>query len=340
MALTVVLDPGHGKGSNHSPYVSNYYEGNQMFYLGQKLKAELEKKGFNVLITREKITDNPDLAERGSLAGRNGASLFLSLHSNAPGEATAEDGTKYYPESCTGTVVYYSMTRSENKELSDELGKKVSEVMGHYFRGSKTREYPNKPGVDYYGVIRNAAQSGCSCAMLIEHGFHTHIADAEFLLKDENLQKLAEEEAKIISDYFGTAEAVPEVSYEIKTGSVVKIRNGATYWGGQNIPSWVKAAKWIVESLNAKTGRAVINKDESGKYAIMSPIDVKYLELAYTPKEEKPVENVVENKKDEKKEEKTVENTIVADGEITITLKKYGDMITVSDKEKLAEFLK
>ena len=119
------------------------------------------------------------------------------------------------------------MTRAENKDLADRLGKAVSEIMGHYFRGSKTREYPNKPGVDYYGVIRNAAQSGCTCAMLIEHGFHTHIADAEFLLKDENLQKIAEKEAEIIAEYFGVVPEKQETEGEINVGDVVKIVEGA-----------------------------------------------------------------------------------------------------------------
>lgn len=335
MALKITLDPGHGKNANHSPYVSTYYEGNQMFYLAQKLKAELEKRGFEVLITRQKITDDPSLAERGSTAGKNGCCMFLSLHSNAPGQATAEDGSKYYPENCTGTVVYYSMTRPENKDLSDKLGKAVSEAMGHYFRGSKTREYPNRPGVDYYGVIRNAAQSGCTCAMLIEHGFHTHIADAEFLLKDENLQKLAEIEAGIIAEYFGATTA-PADPGEINVGSVVKILDGATYWSGKNIPSWVKAKNWIVEALNKSTGRAVINKSEDGKSSIMSPIDVKYLALAYPPKEETPADPVVE----EPAPADPISETLAPDDEIKITIRRHGEAFQIVERDKLAEFLK
>ena len=329
MALKICLDPGHGKNANHSPYVKEYYEGNQMFYLGHKLKAELEKRGFEVLITREKLTDDPSLSDRGSKAGKNGCCMFLSLHSNAPGQATAEDGTKYYPENCTGTVTYYSMTRAENKDLADRLGKAVSEIMGHYFRGSKTREYPNKPGVDYYGVIRNAAQSGCTCAMLIEHGFHTHIADAEFLLKDENLQKIAEKEAEIIAEYFGVVPEKQETEGEINVGDVVKIVEGAKWWSGSSIPSWVRSQNWIVESANKTTGRYVINKSEDGKSAIMSPIDVKYLALAYPPKKE-----------EQKPEPDPISETLIPDAEITVTIRRYGETYQIVDREKLAEFFK
>lgn len=332
MSMRITIDPGHTKGSNHSPYVSKYYEGTQMFYLAQKLKAELEKRGFEVFVTREKVTDDPSLAERGSMAGKNGCCMFLSLHSNAPGQATAEDGSKYYPENCTGTVVYYSMTRSENLDLADRLGKKVSELMGHYYRGSKTREYPNKPGVDYYGVIRNAAQSGCSCAMLIEHGFHTHKADAEYLLIDENLQKLAEAEADIIAEYFA-AYPSKESTGEIAVGSVVKIKEGAVYWSGKNIPAWVMAKNWLVECI-ASTGRAVINKSEDGKSAIMSPIDVKYLTLAYPPTpKDTPEEG--EAPAAEPEAPKQAEET-----EVTVTIRRRGDSFEIVGREKLAELLK
>ena len=331
MALKICLDPGHGKNANHSPYVKEYYEGNQMFYLGHKLKAELEKRGFEVLITREKLTDDPSLSDRGSKAGKNGCCMFLSLHSNAPGQATAEDGTKYYPENCTGTVTYYSMTRAENKDLADRLGKAVSEIMGHYFRGSKTREYPNKPGVDYYGVIRNAAQSGCTCAMLIEHGFHTHIADAEFLLKDENLQKIAEKEAEIIAEYFGVVPGKQEAEGEINVGDVVKIVEGAKWWSGSSIPSWVRSQNWIVESANKTTGRYVVNKSEDGKSSIMSPIDVKYLALAYPPAAEQPADPPAED---------TLGAALEPDAEITVTIRRYGETYYIVDREKLAEFFK
>ncbi len=231
MALKITLDPGHGQYGNKSPNNSKYIEGTQMWHLANKLKTALEKYGFEVVTTRPKIADNPSLNERGSAAGKNGSSMFLSLHSNAPG-ANA-DGT--YSASVTGSVVYYSMTRSENKALADKLGNKVSQLMGHYYRGSKTREYPNKPGVDYYGVIRAAAQSGCKCAMLIEHGFHTNIADSNYLLVDENLQKIAEAEAAIIAEYFGQTktETAPQEKpaepattlYRVQTGAFSKKAN-------------------------------------------------------------------------------------------------------------------
>ncbi len=60
----------------------------------------------------------------------------------------------------------------------------------------------------------------------------------------------------------------------IKVGALVKI-TGSKYYGGQNIPSWVKAKNWYVRSI--KGDRVVIDKSEDGKNAICSPIKVSDL---------------------------------------------------------------
>jgi LysM repeat protein len=61
----------------------------------------------------------------------------------------------------------------------------------------------------------------------------------------------------------------------IKVGDLVKI-TGSTYYTGTTIPSWVKAKNWYVYSISGD--RAVINKSEDGKNAIMSA--VKFSDLS------------------------------------------------------------
>ena len=215
MAIKITLDPGHGRTGNPYPPQKGYYEGTQMWKLANFLKTELEKYGFEVVTTRPNLNDDPSLSARGQTAGKNGSAMFISLHSNAP--ASASD-TKP-----TGSVIYYSLTDANNKVFADKLGKKVSEVMGHYYRGSLTRA--SSSGADYYGVIRAAAQSGCKAAFIVEHGFHTNIKDSAFLIVDANLQKLAVEEAKVIAQHFGqdTKEKPPQVNpgvlYRVQTGA-------------------------------------------------------------------------------------------------------------------------
>ena len=62
----------------------------------------------------------------------------------------------------------------------------------------------------------------------------------------------------------------------IKAGDLVAI-TGSTYYGGKSIPGWVKKLRWYVYEVSGD--RAVINRDESSRYAIMSPIKVSALSV-------------------------------------------------------------
>src|SRR5690606_27315406 len=70
-------------------------------------------------------------------------------------------------------------------------------------RGAKTKQYPNKPGVDYYGVIRAAASVGCPHIFLVESGFHDNPQDEAWLKQDSNLKKLAQTQADVICNILG-----------------------------------------------------------------------------------------------------------------------------------------
>lgn len=195
----IILDPGHGEHGNPYPAMPGFYEGTQMWHLGQFLRDELIRLGFEVTLTRPNLTDDPSLAERGELAGKNGAIMFLSLHSNAPGlTRTPEEYVLVH-----GAETFYSITDpARNVPIATALTDTVVAAMGTSSRGIKTRLYPDKPDVDYYGVIRAAAQSGCRQAFLIEHGFHTNPAESAFLADLDCLRKLAKAEAAAIDRCF------------------------------------------------------------------------------------------------------------------------------------------
>ena len=55
---------------------------------------------------------------------------------------------------------------------------------------------------EYYGVLRGADDAGCPLFYIVENSFHTNPKSTEWLLKDENLKKLAQAQAKTIADYF------------------------------------------------------------------------------------------------------------------------------------------
>ena len=66
----------------------------------------------------------------------------------------------------------------------------------------------------------------------------------------------------------------PDTGTTIKAGDLVKI-TGTKYYGGQTIPTWVRNQNWYVQEVSGD--RAVINKNESGTNAIMSPVCVSDL---------------------------------------------------------------
>ena len=196
----IVLDPGHGQFGNPHTTREGFYEGTQNFILASHLKDILSGYGFDVRMTRERIEDNPSLAERGSMAGELGAVMFLSIHSNAPGgDPKSEQYTRI-----RGSETYYSITdEARNAVIARQLNNAVVSTMQTEDRGIKTRRYPDRPDWDYYGVIRAAAQSGCTAAFLIEHGFHTNPEDSSFLQNEESLRALALAEADVIRRIFG-----------------------------------------------------------------------------------------------------------------------------------------
>lgn len=199
----IVIDPGHGEKSNpHTTapgFYDGFYEGTQNFVLAAFLKEALVRRGFAVTVTRTALTENPSLEERGSAAGQSDVILFLSLHSNAP--STAIPTEQYH--AIRGAEVYYSLSDAEgNLPLARALCDAVCAKMQTPDRGVKTRAYPDRPDMDYYGVLRHSAAAGCRRAFLIEHGFHTNREDSLFLRDSEALARLAEAEADVIDRFF------------------------------------------------------------------------------------------------------------------------------------------
>ena len=196
----IVIDPGHGRLGNPHTTKEGFYEGTQNFILATYLKEYLEKLDFFVELTRKDINEDPSLMERGYMA--KGASMFISLHSNAPGDPQNDYERSVY-HTHRGVETYYSLSNTEkNSILARMLNDAVVECMQTLDRGIKTREYPDRPGIDYYGVLRYSVEAGCSRAVIIEHGFHTNPEDSAFLQDSECLARLAKAEAEVIDKWF------------------------------------------------------------------------------------------------------------------------------------------
>ena len=191
--IKIVIDAGHTLNFNKG-VMDGYYEGNQMFKLSQYEKEEFEKyENVEVVLTRNKISENPSLENRGKMA--KGFDLFMSNHSNAPGR---NDST------IRGVDVLDSVIRP-NKSIAETIGKAVARTMENNFRKVLYRKGNNG---DYYGVLRNAIDVGCKACILIEHGFHTNKEDCKFLMSDTNLRRLAKAKVELIAQIYGLKKKV------------------------------------------------------------------------------------------------------------------------------------
>ena len=205
--LLVVIDPGHTGNTYNAGAVKGYYESKAVYDLSLYEKAALEKRGIDVIMTRERNQD-PGLYERGQMAVKKGRGyanvVFESNHSNA------FNGKAY------GVTIIRSAHLPSSEKLADRMIDAIVKVMKPSTgitdnRGVTTKTQSN--GADWYGVIRGAVSGEVSQKQaqkgpvhydyIVEHGFHDNQKECQFLSKQENLKAIAEAKAAVIADYFG-----------------------------------------------------------------------------------------------------------------------------------------
>ena len=208
--LLVVIDPGHTGNTYNAGAVKGYYESKAVYDLSLYEKAALEKRGIDVILTRERNQD-PGLYERGLMAVKKGLGyanvVFESNHSNA-----------FNGKACGVTIIRSAHLPSSEK-LADRMIDAIVKVMKPstgitYNRGVTTKTQSN--GADWYGVIRGAVSGATTQGQakngpvrydyIVEHGFHDNLTECRFLSKQENLKAIAEAKAAVIADYFGISD--------------------------------------------------------------------------------------------------------------------------------------
>ena len=188
-----MLDAGHYGDYNRSPAVPEYYESRMSWALHLKLRAELERLGFEVGVTRPDRMTDLEVYARGAKA--RGYDMFLSLHSNAVGSGVRDDIDR-------PVVIRLAKDGGEGASLAQRIADSVAALMGTRQAGQVTTRLQTN-GAEYYGVLRGAAAVGCPHAYIIEHSFHTATAPAKWLLDGANLDALARREAELIAEFFG-----------------------------------------------------------------------------------------------------------------------------------------
>lgn len=183
--ITVVIDPGHGGHDSGAVAEDKTTEKALNLRLAPRVVSMLRERGYNVIMTRS--TDEfIALSERAAIANRNDADIFVSIHFNSAGSASA-----YGIE-----VLYASENDVELKKDAGDQTLLAREVLNAVLKetGANNRGIKNRPEL---AVLRRTNMTAC----LIEGGFMSNPGELEKLKSDSYLDKLANGIVKGIENY-------------------------------------------------------------------------------------------------------------------------------------------
>jgi N-acetylmuramoyl-L-alanine amidase len=91
----IAIDPGHGGAEEGAAGPSGLLEKHVALDVALRLREQLRKKGFEIILTRDSDKDVP-LEERTALANHHRADIFVSIHANSSPSSTASGAETYY----------------------------------------------------------------------------------------------------------------------------------------------------------------------------------------------------------------------------------------------------
>ncbi len=146
MIKKVFLGVGHG-GTDPGAVANGLREKDVNLGIALAAREHLERAGVEVRLSRYKDEDD-SLAEEIRDCNAYGPDLAVDVHNNAGGG--------------DGFEAYYSMAGGLSRTLAENIEARVKAI-GQNSRGVKTRPYPGKPSLDYYGFIRETKAPAVLC---------------------------------------------------------------------------------------------------------------------------------------------------------------------------------
>ena len=236
--FTLVIDPGHG-GKDGGTVRGQYQEKKIVLAVANAFGKLIEDNmsDVNVLYTRKTDVFIP-LDRRASLANKNKANLFISIHVNSTGaQATSVSGVETYALGFSKSAANLEVAKRENEVVKFEDNYKqkyegfdpdspesyiIFEFMSTEFlnqslefarsvqRNVKTIAKRNDRGArqDNFLVLREAGMP----AVLVELGFINNTSDATYLTSAAGQKKLAESLYSAFREY--------KLKYDSRLGTV------------------------------------------------------------------------------------------------------------------------
>jgi len=192
---TICLDPGHGgkdTGNRVGKFLFAHNEKTYTLALALELRRQLQKAGFNVILTRDKDV-YPDLPVRPDMANRRGADLFVSLHFNSsPNGAASVQGVETYCMTPVGAASWndaegaglgsraYPANRVDDRSLllAYQVQRALSRGLGANDRSVRRARFE---------VLRIAEMP----AILIEGGYMSHPVEGKKIFSEAYRQQMA-----------------------------------------------------------------------------------------------------------------------------------------------------
>lgn len=178
--IVIALDAGHGGFDPGKVGVNQALEKDINLAITLELRELLEKKGYQVVMTRETDTGlysegdsnkkRADMNKRVSVINESGASIAISIHQNS-----------FSQESSHGVQVFYHQQSEEGKNLALVMQKTIKEILDD---GNHREAKSN----DSYYMLR---QTQCPL-VIVECGFLSNWKEAGLLITEEYQKKMAE----------------------------------------------------------------------------------------------------------------------------------------------------
>lgn len=184
--VTIVLDAGHG-GKDNGAMVEGIHEQEINLSIVEKTKKALEKKGANVVLTRNGSYDlaspnaknrkREDMKKRMEIINQENTDLFISVHLNSYPNTNVQGAQVFYQK---GNSASESFAKLIQNRLRKEADSKMSIKTGAYY------------------LLNNTHKVGA----LVECGFLTNLHDRELLVQEKYQMKIASILCNSVVDFF------------------------------------------------------------------------------------------------------------------------------------------
>ncbi len=180
----IVIDPGHG-GHDQGTQSAGLSEKDFTLSIGKLVSQQLANEGATVIMTRKTDVFIP-LSERPSIANRNGADFFISVHINS----------NELDNSASGTITFFHARDPICQVMADCIQREIVKVNGIGGMGVWSDQKIYRTG---FAVLRGAKMP----AVLIECGFLNTKKDRARMMTDDFQNGIATAVVKGLKAYLG-----------------------------------------------------------------------------------------------------------------------------------------